>query len=184
MFRTARASRVESSWVGSDRNSDHSARSDSTRQSSWVWWNRIRPIAIKTFCFVPHQQKPLRWKSKLSTSFFIGTWTFGTFFQSLLKLYPLYHFSNHLLKWLISPHFWRVMAFRASKLKWHTCLYYVHFSNLVTNFLIVFFRGLGVPVSCCIIQHRCSHAPVMHFVFIIVEFYILTVLYAQLGINK
>jgi hypothetical protein len=171
MFRTACASRVESSWVGSDRYSDHSAQFDSTRQSSWVWWNRIRPIAIKTFCFVPHQQKPLRWKSKLSTSFFIGTWTFVTFFQSLLKLYPLNHFSNHLLKRLITPHFWGAMAFRAS-ISWNgtfVCLYfyYVHFS---TNFLIVFFRGASQLLYYSALVFPCTsfafcfyHRRILHF---------------------
>ena len=51
-------------------------------------------------------QKPLRCKSQLSNSFFsIGTRTFATLFQSLLKLYLLWHFLNHELKRLISPHF-------------------------------------------------------------------------------
>jgi hypothetical protein len=171
MFRTACASRVESSWVGSDRYSDHSAQFDSTRQSSWVWWNRIRPIAIKTFCFVPHQQKPLRWKSKLSTSFFIGTWTFVTFFQSLLKLYPLNHFSNHLLKRLITPHFWGAMAFRAS-ISWNgtfVCLY-VHLviSNQLLNCFLSGCQSVAVLFSLGVPMHQLCilfvvHRRILHF---------------------
>ena len=90
---------------------------------------------------------------------------FETLFQSLLKLYPLCHFLSHPLKRLISPHFWRAMAFSASNFKCYSLFLYRLI--LVTSNKLCFLSeclsvavlfSIGVPAYYCVL---C---------FIIVEF--------------